>query len=127
VVAAAALVSWVLNVLVGLTMVRRWPRTPVVLTHLAVMFVGVGTWVVYLAGDRPTWQAFLGLVVLAVGNGFGDVLLVRSYRRRGGTATGADAYVAAAGDVLTLKQLPTVHAGLAGVTFVLVILTVLGL
>ena len=125
-IGVAALVSWVLNVTVGLTMVQRWPLTPVVLGHLAIGLVGIGAWVYYLAGERPAWQAVLGLVVLIVGNGLGDVLLMRSWRRRGGTGSGPRAYAAAAGDVLTLKQLPTVHAGLAGVTFVLVGLAVLG-
>lgn len=126
-VAVAALVSWILNVVVGLVMVLRWPKTGVVLTHLAIGFVGIAAWAFYLAGDRPGWQALIALVILLVGNGIGDVLMVRSYRRRGGTATGATAYAAAAGEVIALRQLPTMHGGLAGVTTVLVVLALFGL
>ena len=86
-------------------------------------FVGIGAWSTTWQVERPGWQAVLGLVVLAVGDRLGDVLLMRSWRRRGGTGhrpAGVRRSRRRRADPESAADGP--RFGLAGVTFVLVVL-----
>ena len=124
---------------IGLTMfagmVRSGRRLPgLVYFHLVSAFVAFGGWTAYAVQDpRPRWLA-LGvlLVLLAAAMPAGDQLMLRHWRARATAAgrptpTGAGAYAAAAGDVLSFAR-PKValHALLAATGFFSVLLVTLG-
>ncbi|MDX3660373.1 hypothetical protein PV646_23980 [Streptomyces sp. ID05-26A] len=114
--AVIALVGWVLNSLLGLYMLKA-RRQRLALFHLAVMLTGLGLWVGFVAADVVA-LAWLAWAVLNVGNGLGDTLLTRGWRRRNPTAPGNAYWQAAKEATFTTKRpLPLAHGFLAGGTY----------
>lgn len=117
--AIAALAGWVVNSLVGLFMLvrnrRRMP--PLAYFHLAVMVAGLGLWTGFVAAGSVL-LAWLAWALLNVGNGLGDTLLTRGWRRRNPTAPGNAYWQAAKEATFTARRpLPLMHGFLAGGTY----------
>lgn len=84
--------AWLVQGSVGIALLVRWARTGrpsavTVFTHVVLGLAGLALWTVFLMSSNvvPAWLAF-GLIT--VGNGFGDVMLVRRWRRMSGTTSG---------------------------------------
>ncbi|WP_439659033.1 hypothetical protein ACSHWB_42750 [Lentzea sp. HUAS TT2] len=114
--AVVALIGWVLNSLLGLYMLKA-RRQRLALFHLAVMLTGLGLWIGFVAADVVA-LAWIAWAVLNVGNGLGDTLLTRGWRRRNPGAPG-NAYWQAAKEATftTRRPLPLAHGFLAGGTY----------
>lgn len=83
------LVAWLVQVAVGVLLVTGWFRhgrahPRVVITHVVLSVVGLGMWVTYVLADQVlyAWAAF---IMITIGNGFGDNMLLRRTRRLGGS------------------------------------------
>jgi len=117
--ATIALVGWVLNICVGLVLLLRLLRArrhvpPLAYYHLVTAFVGLGFWIAFMAAGA-TVLAWIGFAVLTLHNTFGDMLMVRGWRRRNPDATGR-AYFQAVKSLLK-RPLPLAHAWLAPVAW----------
>jgi hypothetical protein len=135
---AVALATMTMSVVLGLTMlvglVRSGRRLPgFVPVHLVLALASLGGWTAYAVQDeRPAWLAWVVLLVVVATNTFGDQLMLQGWRARAGrdgspVPTGARAYLAAALDTLSFaRPTPALHALLAAVGFVCVLLVALG-
>lgn len=117
--ATIALVGWVLNIVVGLTILtgvlrarRHVPR--LAYYHLTTALVGVGVWIAFMAAGSAV-LAWIGFGILTVHNGFGDTLMVKGWRRRNPDAPGI-AYFQAA-KAAAKKPLLLAHGFLAPVAW----------
>ncbi|WP_156096762.1 hypothetical protein [Amycolatopsis jejuensis] len=126
-----ALAAWIAGAALGLTMLVGWlrsgsqPPPPLLYVHLTSAVAGLVLWIVYLASDRPVALAWVAFGLLFVINGLGDTLTMRLYRQRSGTA-GPLRDIGRAGLAQLHRPKPFVHAFLAPVTFVSVLLAALG-
>ena len=130
-VATIALLLWCVVVALGLTMLVRWRRPPrTAFVHLTTAVLGLAAWLCYLVADRPGWLAWVVFAWLVLVNTLGDLLMLSGWRGRTPEPRprGARAYLAAAGEALKGRRpVQAAHAVLAATTFVLVLLTALGL
>ncbi|MFI6094423.1 hypothetical protein ACIA8G_02655 [Lentzea sp. NPDC051213] len=117
--ATIALVGWVLNIGVGLVLLLRLLRArrhvpPLAYFHLVTAFVGLGFWIAFMAAGASA-LAWIGFAVLTLHNTFGDMLMVRGWRKRNPDATGI-AYFQAVKWMLK-RPLPLAHAWIAPVAW----------
>lgn len=119
------LVAWIVQAVVGVTLLVSWARhargrnAGLVLTHTVAMIGFLIPWTVFLATGAPVW-AWAGWVVLLVFIGFGDATMVRRARAvRGGSSRGLRDYGSAVVVVATGGLGPRVafHALFAPVVF----------
>lgn len=118
--AYAVLVFWIIQVSVGLTLLVSWWRhgrhgPAFIITHVTLAMVGLGFWIVFLLSGS-LWMAWAAFVVLNVGNGFGDAMLVGRHRSQSGTTA---SYLSAIVAVFKGRMPPrvTFHALFAGVVY----------
>ncbi|MFE3997784.1 hypothetical protein ACFX43_03155 [Nocardioides sp. YIM B13467] len=83
------LVAWLVQAAVGVLLLTGWLRhgrthPRIVVTHVALSVLGVASWITYVLTDRVLW-AWAAFVLIAIGNGFGDNMLLRRTRRMGGS------------------------------------------
>ncbi|NYI79834.1 hypothetical protein [Nocardioides panzhihuensis] len=83
------LVAWLVQVAVGVFLMTGWFRhgrahPRVVITHVVLSAIGLGTWVTYVLTDQVLY-AWAALVMITIGNAFGDNMLLRRTRRLGGS------------------------------------------
>jgi hypothetical protein len=83
------LVAWLVQATVGVLLLTGWFRhgrayPRVVVTHVILSVLGVACWITYVLADRVLW-AWAALLLITVGNGFGDNVLLRRTRRMGGS------------------------------------------
>jgi hypothetical protein len=118
------LAAWLVQAAVGLALLAGWMRhgrrnTVVVVTHVGLSVAAFGMWVAFVATDRVGW-GWSAFVIVTVGNGLGDYLLVGRSRRLIGTrASFAKDWARAAGAAFT-GRLPgrvTFHALFSGVVY----------
>ncbi|TQL66685.1 hypothetical protein FB381_0549 [Nocardioides albertanoniae] len=117
------LVAWLVQASAGVLLLTRWwrhrIRAGVVVTHVALSVLGLALWVAYVLSDHVFWGwGALGLI--AVGNGFGDAMLLRRARAMGGRHLSVlHAYRVALGAIFAGRMPAFVifHALLAGVVF----------
>ncbi|GGU24614.1 hypothetical protein [Nocardioides albus] len=86
--AYVVLVAWLVQAAVGVLLLTGWFRhgrahSRVVVTHVVLSVAGAGLWVAYVLSDQVLY-AWAALVMITIGNGFGDNLLLRRTRRMGG-------------------------------------------
>jgi len=119
------LAFWVIQAAVGVALFVAWLRhgrggsAGMVLTHVALAIVGLALWIAFLATGAvlPAWLAF---AALTVGNGVGDTMLVRRYRRTSGST---DTFWKAYGGAIAatfrgaLPRRVVFHALFAGVVY----------
>jgi hypothetical protein len=142
-IAAAALVTWVLTISLGLAMLVAWLATHraspasdsapprMLFVHLATASVGLVVWLSYLGLGRPALLAWIAFAWLSVNNALGDTLMKRGWRqrnpRRAAASSSVSSYMQAVVDVLTFKRpRATLHAVLGGSTYFLVLFAALG-
>jgi hypothetical protein len=82
------LVAWLAQVGVGIVLLTRWFRAgrihaPTILTHVGLSVLGLALWVTYVFTDQVLW-AWGALLLITVGNGLGDTMLLRRARAIGG-------------------------------------------
>ncbi|HWU22149.1 MAG TPA: hypothetical protein VN088_11530 [Nocardioides sp.] len=127
----AVLVLLVVQSALGLLALLRWRRalrsgarfpTALVATHIAVVDVATGLWVVRLVSDRAGW-GWAALVVLLVGNGLGDLVLAGRWRLDQAVAgQWLKGWVSAAKGLLEpRRRVGALHATFAGITTVAVL------
>lgn len=83
------LVAWLVQASVGVLLLTGWlrhgrPHPRVVVTHVTLSVLGVACWITYVLTDRVLW-AWVALLLITVGNGFGDTMLLRRTRSMGGS------------------------------------------
>ena len=132
--AIAALVSWALSILVGVAVLVQWWRrrggrfpTLIVLSHIATALLGLYFWIGFVLGDGALW-AWLAFAVLGVNNGLGDAILTGRFRAVSGTmGTWRQDYGSAIKSLVQGRRpkMASIHAILAGVTSVLVLVACL--
>ena len=116
------LVAWLVQACVGVLLIRWWrhrthPR--VVVTHVALSVLGLALWVTYVVSDQVLW-GWGALGMIAIGNGFGDAMLLRRARAMGGRHLSViHAYRVALRAIFTgkLPAFVAFHAVFAGVVF----------
>lgn len=79
------LVAWLVQAVVGVLLLVRWarhrrPQAVRVLTHVGLSVAGLLLWVVHLASGSAV-PAWIALVLITIGNAFGDNVLVARWRR----------------------------------------------
>jgi hypothetical protein len=117
------LVSWLITIAVGLKMhgVKRMP-VGVVLPHAALAVTGPVVWIVYLVSDRPVTLGWIAVAWAIVVNALGDAANVRRWKSKADGGLGLlGTYV----QRLRARPIVFLHAGLAGLTTGLAIVTVL--
>ncbi|SDY48996.1 hypothetical protein SAMN05421504_105709 [Amycolatopsis xylanica] len=133
--AALALITLILNGLVGVFLFVRWRARaagglpPLVYVHIVTALVSLALWVAYLVGGRPALLAWAVFALLTLANALGDTLLVRGWRARHSAPPGTliRQYARAAREVLSGKRpAPMIHAILAPVVYFSVLLAALG-
>jgi hypothetical protein len=122
--------AWLVNAVLGLSLLLRWPGRPgTAYVHLVTATVGLAAWIGYVAADRPGWLAWAVFAWLNVVNGLGDTLMVLGTR---GQATPSRAgpvrtYLAAVRVLLRgRKPMRLGHALLAPAIYFPVLLVALG-
>lgn len=120
--AYVALGTLALNAAVGLYMHGARLPKDIVAFHGSAAVITLGTWIAYLALDRPpalAWAAFA--LVLAV-NGFGDMAVVRKWKRK------ADGGLGLVGTYLKRARRPILLAHIigGGANVVILLLVALG-
>jgi hypothetical protein len=83
------LVAWLVQAAVGVLLLTGWlrhgrARSPVVLTHVGLSVLGVACWTTFVVVDQVLW-AWAALLLITIGNGFGDNMLLWRTRRMGGS------------------------------------------
>ncbi|HJR90582.1 MAG TPA: hypothetical protein VJ782_10530 [Aeromicrobium sp.] len=117
------LVAWVITIAVGLRMhgVNRMPAG-IVLPHAALAVTGPIVWIAYLVSGQPATLGWLAVAWAIVVNALGDAANVRRWKKRSEGGLGLiGTYV----QRVKARRIVLVHLILAGVTTVLVIVTVL--
>lgn len=118
------LVAWLVQASVGVLLLTGWMRhgrihSRVVVTHVALSVLGVACWIAYVLADQVLW-AWAALLLITVGNGFGDNILLRRARALGGRhLSTVDAYKLALRSMFK-GRLPirvSFHAMFAGVVY----------
>jgi hypothetical protein len=117
--ATIALAAWVVNSVIGLVLLARVLRArrqvpPLACYHLATALIGLGIWIGFITTGSAV-LAWTGFAVLTLHNTFGDMLMVRGWRRRNPDATG-NAYFQAVKHLLK-RPLPLAHAWIAPVAW----------
>lgn len=97
--ATIALAGWVLNIVVGLTILAGVLRArrhvpPLAYYHLTTAFVGLGVWIAFMAAGSAL-LAWVGFGILTLHNVFGDTLMVKGWRKRNPDAPGIAYFQAA--------------------------------
>ena len=117
------LVAWVITIAVGLRMhgVNRMPAG-IVLPHAALAVTGPIVWIAYLVSGQPATLGWLAVAWAIVVNALGDAANVRRWKKKSEGGLGLiGTYV----QRVKARRIVLVHLILAGVTTVLVIVTVL--
>ena len=90
--AYVVLVTWLVQGAAGIVLLTKWLRhgrrgATTVLTHVACGVVALGFWIAFLATGAVAfaWTAF---VIITIGNGIGDSMLVQRWRRTTGQTNG---------------------------------------
>lgn len=118
------LVAWLVQAAVGVLLLTGWfrhgrARSPVVLAHVGLSVLGVASWTAYVLVDQVLW-AWVALLLITIGNGFGDNMLLWRTRRMGGThLSTVNAYKLALRSIFK-RRLPLrvgFHALFAGVVY----------
>lgn len=83
------LVAWLVQATVGVILLTGWFRhgrthPRVAISHVALSLLGLGIWVTYVLTDQVLY-AWAALVMITIGNGFGDNMLLRRTRSLGGS------------------------------------------
>ena len=83
------LVAWLVQAAVGVLLLTGWLRhgrihSRVIVTHVTLSVLGVACWITYVLSDRVLW-AWVALLLITIGNGFGDNILLRRTRAMGGS------------------------------------------
>ena len=83
------LVAWLVQAAVGVLLLTGWLRhgrahPRVVVTHVVLSVLGVASWITYVLADQVLW-AWAALLLITIGNGFGDNILLRRTRAMGGS------------------------------------------
>ncbi len=123
--ALVVLVLWLVQAAVGVTLFVSWLRhahgrgARTVVTHVVSSLTGLAFWIWFVATGAlaPAWIAF---VVITIGNGFGDVMLLQRARRLDPAATTtAKAYRVAVSGAFRGALPPRVsfHAIFSGVVY----------
>lgn len=113
-----------IQAIAGVMLLTGWWRhgraiAPRVLTHVALGLVGLGTWVTFTITGAVVW-GWIAFAAITVGNGVGDSLMIRRFRRQRGYAAGMwSDYGAAIAAVFRGRMPRTVafHALFAGVVY----------
>lgn len=87
--AYVVLVAWLVQAAVGVLLLTGWFRhgrahPRVVVAHVVLSVAGAGLWAAYTLSDQVLY-AWGALVMITIGNGFGDNMLLRRTRRMGGS------------------------------------------
>ena len=117
------LVAWVITIAVGLRMhgVNRMPAG-IVLPHAALAVTGPIVWIAYLVSGQPATLGWLAVAWAIVVNALRDAANVRRWKKKSEGGLGLiGTYV----QRVKARRIVLVHLILAGVTTVLVIVTVL--
>ncbi|MFI5622482.1 hypothetical protein ACIA03_03360 [Nocardioides sp. NPDC051685] len=118
------LVAWLVQAAVGILLLTSWighGRTPprTVVTHVTLSVLGVASWITYVLSDMVLW-AWAAFALIAIGNAFGDMMLLRRARAMGGShLSTVNAYKVALRSMFK-GRLPlrvSFHAVFAGVVF----------
>jgi len=118
------LVAWLVQAAVGVLLLTGWfrhgrVRSPVVLTHVGLSVLGLACWTTYVLVDQVLW-AWAALLLITIGNGFGDNMLLWRTRRMGGShLSTVNAYKVALRSIFR-RRLPLrvgFHALFAGVVY----------
>ncbi|NGN91561.1 hypothetical protein G5C66_02245 [Nocardioides sp. KC13] len=118
------LVAWLVQAAVGVLLLTGWlrrgrGRTPIVLSHVVASVLGVASWITYVLTDRVLW-AWAAIVLITIGNSFGDMMLLRRARAMGGRhLSTVNAYMVALRSMFK-GRLPlrvSFHAVFAGVVY----------
>lgn len=117
------LTAWVIQASVGVSLAVTWwrhgrPSASTVRVHTAAAAVGLALWITFIVTESPVaaWAAF---VVMTVGNGYGDEMLLRRVHSRTGTTSKRRNYPVAIAAIFRGKMPPrvTFHALFAGVVY----------
>lgn len=115
--------AWVIQASVGVSLAVSWwrhgrHRASTVRAHAAAGAVGLALWVTFVvtASAAAAWAAF---VVMTVGNGYGDEMLLGRVRSRTGTTSKRRNYPAAIAATFRGEMPPRVvfHALFSGVVY----------
>jgi hypothetical protein len=85
--------AWLIQASVGVALLVGWFRSgrvaPVqmVAAHVALGVAGLGLWLLFLI-DSNIAAAWLAFLLITVGNGLGDGMLIRRWRRMSGSTSG---------------------------------------
>ncbi|MER7606443.1 hypothetical protein [Nocardioides sp. NPDC127503] len=118
------LVAWIVQAAVGVLLLTGWfrhgrARSPVVLAHVGFSVLGVASWTTYVLVDQVLW-AWAALLLITIGNSFGDNMLLWRTRRMGGAhLSTVNAYKLAIRSIFK-RRLPLrvgFHAVFAGVVY----------
>ena len=117
------LAAWLIQAAVGVSLfVSSWRggRTgaPTVVTHATAGVLGLALWAAFLLTGNVL-LAWLAFVVITVGNGFGDAMLLGRSRGLHGATTFWKGYVGAVGDTFRGRMPPrvTFHALFSGLVY----------
>ncbi len=117
------LAAWIVQGSVGIALLLGWlshgrPRAAPLLTHVAISVVALGLWVGFVASGQLVW-GWSAFVLVTIGNGFGDSLLVARSRRLSGRHGFAKDYKTAVATVFAgrLPRKVSFHALFSGVVY----------
>jgi uncharacterized protein YjeT (DUF2065 family) len=125
--------AWLIQSAVGAGLLVEWlrhgrRRAPPVASHVALGLVALALWLVFLS-QGSLLAAWLAFALITVGNGIGDVMLVRRWRRMTGSAAGFwTDYGRTIGAVFRggMPRPVTFHALFAGVVYFLCLAVCIG-
>jgi hypothetical protein len=134
--AIAGLVVWSVTLLMGIVTLTVWLRkrhagsrfpTVIVVLHIVTALLGLFFWIGFVMDGQARW-AWTTFVVMNVNNLLGDAILTGRFRALSGTIGSWWRDYAQAIRSLLRGQRPkpaTLHASLAGVTYVVVLIACL--
>lgn len=114
--------GWLVQGAVGATLAVAWWRgrrtSRTVVAHVLSSLVGVAAWTTYVVTDALV-AAWVAVLAITIGNGFGDEMLLQRVQHRTGTTSKRRNYPAAIGAIVR-GQMPArvaFHAMFAGVVY----------
>jgi uncharacterized membrane protein HdeD (DUF308 family) len=118
--------AWLIQSAVGVALLVEWlrhrrRRAPRVFSHVALGLIALALWLVFLF-QESLLAAWLAFALISVGNGIGDSMLVRRWRRMSGSESGFwTDYGRTIGAVFrgAMPRPVTFHALFAGVVYFL--------
>ena len=115
--------AWVIQASVGASLAVTWWRhgrhgLPTVRAHVVALALGLASWVAFVVTENPV-AAWAALVVMTIGNAYGDDMLLRRVHSRTGTTSKRRNYPVAIGAIFRGEMPPRVafHALFAGVVY----------